>query len=94
MVFEASAVDYGIALLLAVALAEYFKWRSKSEGFKWLAVGGIWLLFAGSFVAAPSLGAYIGATAWSGIAQIFEILGWLFALIGTLFIAYETLLSK
>lgn len=85
----------GVAFLLGVALAEWAKFRSKAEkGFNWIALAGVWFLFAGSFVAAPSLGAYLGATTYASIGSIFEIVGWIFALIGTLFAAYEILVEK
>lgn len=88
-------VDIGIAFLLAVAFAEYLKFRRKGEkGFNWLILAGIFFLFAGSFSAVTSLATYVGSSVWWGIENIFEILGWIFALVGTLFIAYEALVEK
>ncbi len=88
-------VDLGVALLLAVALAEYFKFRSKADkGFSWLAVSGVFFVFAGSFGVATTLGSYVGAQAWSSIGQLFEVLGWIFALVGTVFVAYQTLVER
>ena len=88
-------IDLGIAFLLAVVFAEYTKYRTKAKkGFNWLALAGFWFIFAGAFTAAPSLGGYIGASVWSGIEQVFEILAWIFALVGTIFVAYELLLEK
>jgi len=94
MVFE-GLVGLGVAVLLGLALAEYAKWRSKAErGWNWLAVAGVWFIFAGAFGVATTLGGYIGAATWSGISAIFEVLGWIFALIGTLLVAYELLVER
>jgi hypothetical protein len=85
----------GVAFLLAVALAEWAKFRTKAErGFNWIALAGVWFLFAGSMAVATTLGGYVGAGTAGGIAAIFEIVGWIFALIGTLFAAYEVLVEK
>ena len=94
MVFE-GLIGVGVALLLGTALAEFSKFRHKSEkGWSWIALGGAWFLFAGTFTAS-SVGSLIGAPAvWAGIGQVFEVLGWLFALIGAVFVAYETLIVK
>jgi hypothetical protein len=89
--FEATALDVGIVLLLTVAFAEYFKWRAKLKGFSWLALSGVLMVFAGTFgVAGEVLGAYVEGI-WTPLQGIFIALGWLFALVGTLFIIYETL---
>jgi hypothetical protein len=94
MVFE-GLVGVGVAIIFALALAEYAKWRSKAErGWNWLAVAGVWFIFAGSFAVATTIGGYVGASVWSGISAIFEVLGWVFALIGTLLVAYEVLVEK
>jgi len=96
MVLELSGLaTLGIAFLLAVALAEWAKFRNKADkGFNWIALAGIWFLFAGTFSMVTSLGSYLGATTFLGIGSIFEIVGWIFALIGTLFAAYEVLVEK
>ena len=95
MVFAQPLVDVGVAILVAYALAEYCKFTRKSvKGFTWLALGGVWLLFAGLFPVAATLGNYVGTSVWVGIAQLFEVIGWIFALIGVLFIAYEVLVQK
>jgi len=95
MVFGSSGLlDLGIVTLLAVALADYFKWRAKADkGFTWVALSGMFFLFAGSFVEVNVLSAQLGP-GWTWLANVFEILGWLFALIGTIFIGYETLIEK
>ncbi|MEM5801830.1 MAG: hypothetical protein QXQ18_00360 [Candidatus Aenigmatarchaeota archaeon] len=88
-------VDLGVAILLVAALAEYFKFRGKADkGFSWLAVSGVFFVFAGTFGTATTLGSYIGSAAWGGLGQLFEVLGWLFALVGTIFVAYQTLVER
>ena len=88
-------VGLGIAMLLAPVLAEYAKMRRKSEkGFNWIAVAGVFFLFAGTFPSTMALGAYVGADVWTTIGSIFEIVGWILALIGTIFVGYETLMEK
>lgn len=85
----------GIAALLIVALAEWAKFRVKAEkGFNWIALSGVWFLFAGTFMPGSILSAYFGAGSWATFGSIFEIVGWIFALIGTLFAAYEVLIEK
>jgi len=93
MLFE-SYLDAGLVILLAVALAEYFKWRTKSRGFQWLALAGIFLIFAGTFSSTPILQDYIGIGIWSGLQAVFALVGWVFALVGTIIIAYETLMER
>jgi len=88
-------VDLGIAFLLAAAFAEYLKFRNVAKrAFNWIILAGAFFLFAGTFPVATSLSGYIGTGVWSGLEQIFEILGWLFALVGTLFLVWEALLEK
>ncbi len=94
MVFTATLIDVGIAFLLAVALAEWAKIRKKSEkGFGWLAAAGVFFLFAGTLEASvlPGLFDYVGGLF---LNSLFASFGWVLALIGTLFIGYETVLEK
>jgi hypothetical protein len=94
MVFTATLIDLGIALLLAVGLAEWAKIKRKSEkGFAWLAASGVFFLFAGTLQAdlLPGLFTYVGGLY---LDTLFAAIGWILALIGTLFIGYETLLEK
>lgn len=94
MVF-APLIDASIAVFILVALAQYAKIRDKSErGYNWLAAGGVLLLFAGLFGVATALGNLIGTTIWSGLGNLFQIVGWLFALVGVVFVAYETIVEK
>jgi pilus assembly protein TadC len=95
MVFGVTLVDAGIGVLILVALAQYAKVRDKSEkGYNWLAAGGALLLFAGLFVAAPALGNLIGSGIWNGLGNLFQVVGWIFALVGVVFVAYETVIEK
>ncbi len=96
MVLE-GLVGLGVALLLGVALAEYAKFKRGAEkGWSWIALGGAWLLFAGvtqtAGISIQGLDAIIGSGGI--ITMLFQVVGWLFALIGAAFVAYETLLSK
>jgi len=97
MVFE-GMVGLGIALLLAPAIAEYAKLRHKAnKGFAWLAVSGVFFLFASSFAVTTTVGTWIegtGGTTWALVGNVFEAVGWILALIGTLFVGYEIILEK
>ena len=85
----------GIAFLLAAVFAEYLKFRNiAKKGFNWLILAGVFFIFAGTFPISMSLGGYLGTSVWNGLAQLFEILGWLFALVGTLFVVYEAFIEK
>jgi len=93
MVFE-GLVGLGVACLLAPAIAEYAKVRHKAErGFNWFAVAGVWFIFAAAFPLVPTIAAFLTFGTF-GVVDIFTIVGWLFALIGTLFVGYETLVEK
>ena len=87
-------VEVGLAFLAGCALANYFKFKRAEKGLNWIALAGVWFMFAGSFDIASTLGGYVGASAWMGLEAIFEIIGWIFALIGTLFVAYQVLVEK
>ncbi|MGC9059105.1 MAG: hypothetical protein ACP5H3_01715 [Candidatus Aenigmatarchaeota archaeon] len=100
-------IDLGIAFLLAAVFAEYLKFRNVAKkGFNWIILAGVFFLFAGTFPIVGS-GSYLGlevldtilkstlgASVWNGLAQLFEILAWLFALVGTLFVVYEAFIEK
>ena len=93
--FEVTLIDVGIAFLLAVTFAEWAKVRRKSEkGFGWLAAAGVFFLFAGTFSEVILPGIYDTYLSSLGINTLFAIVGWILALIGTLFVGYETLLEK
>ena len=95
MLFGTSGfLDLGIVTLLAVAIADYFKWRTKADkGFTWLALAGIFFVFTGSFSEVTVFSGFL-ASGWTWLGYLFEGLGWLFALIGTVFVGYETLIEK
>lgn len=94
MVFE-GLVGLGIACLLAPAIAEFGKFRKNAEkGFNWLAVAGVFFLFGGSFASVGALSTYLGASIVLGLADLFSIIGWIFALIGTIFVGYEVLVER
>jgi protein-S-isoprenylcysteine O-methyltransferase Ste14 len=98
MVFDAGLMDAGVAIFILVALAQYARIRDKSEkGYNWLAAAGVILLFAGLFSVAPALGDLIGGSQgsiWNFLESAFEIIGWIFALVGVVFIGYETIVEK
>ena len=81
----------GVGFLLAVALAYYAKFKAE-KGFNWLGISAVFFLFSATF-AAPAVGTYLGSNI-NFLRDIFELIGWLFALIATVFVAYETLLEK
>lgn len=93
--FELTLIDVGIAFLLAVTLAEWAKIKRKFEkGFGWLAAAGVFFLFAGtinSLILTDGFYPYISSF---GLTTVFAVIGWFLALIGTVFILYETLLEK
>lgn len=92
--FTVPLIDVGIAFLLAVTLAEWAKVKRKFEkGFGWLAAAGVFFLFAGTLNSATLPGLYDYISAFN-IDAIFATIGWILALIGTVFILYETLLEK
>ena len=93
--FSATLVDVGIAFLLAVTLAEWAKVRRKFEkGFGWLATAGVFFLFAGTINSAILTSGFYPHISTFGIDTLFAVIGWFLALIGTVFILYETLLEK
>lgn len=94
MVFT-GLIDASLAIFILIALAQYARIRDKTEkGYNWLAAGGVVLLFAGLFAVAPALGSILGAGIWEGLGKLFQIVGWLFALVGIAFVAYETVVEK
>lgn len=93
MVFE-GLVDLGIALLLAVAIAEYAKVRHKSDsGFNWVAASGVFFLFAGTFASAPAITSPLSFGQY-GVIDIFTVLAWIFALVGSVIIVKDTVLER
>jgi len=85
-------VTVGLALLLAPAIAEHAKLRIKAEkGLSWFAVAGTLILF--SAVSAGDITALAGVNL-SLISTVLGAVGWIVALVGTIFVGYETLVEK
>ena len=88
----ADMVWLGIALLLAPALAEYGKMRAKAaQGFGMIATGGVSLLLAEVFTV--DLGAFgIGAETLVWGTALFNVIGLILALIGTILVVKSMLM--
>jgi uncharacterized membrane protein HdeD (DUF308 family) len=87
----------GLAILLAVALAEFAKFRSRAEkGFNWLALSGTLYVFAGATSVATGgfVGEVLTASVIEGVQKLVASLSWLAALIGAVFVGYQVLLEK
>jgi len=89
MVLFEGTLGLAVGFLLAVALAQYAKVRS-TKGWQLVAVAAVLFLFSAAW-AAPAVGVYLAPVAL--LREAFELLGWLFVLIGAIFVAYETLLE-
>lgn len=73
-----------IAALLAPALGEMAKIRSKADkAFTWIAVGGVMLVLAAAFQVV-SLDAYIGFALSGTATLIFSVIGLIAILVGSL----------
>ncbi len=92
MVFEATLLDVGVAVLVAVALASFAK--QKGKGWNWLAVGGAFFLFSGAMSTTTTLVGLLGSGVWGGVASIFEVVGLVFAVVGTVLVGYEALVER
>ena len=93
--FSVTLIDVGVAFLLAVTLAEWAKVRRKSEkGFGWIAAAGVFFLFAGTLDPLILPGLYSQYLSGLMLNTLFAAIGWILALVGTLFVGYETLLEK
>ncbi len=92
MVFSA-ALDAGIVLFIAAVFAEYLGIRKKVKGWTWIVVAAVFLIFAGVPVDWATFYG-IDPTTMSVVPTIFETVGWVAALIGALYVAYEILLTK
>jgi hypothetical protein len=90
-------VDLGVAFLVVVALAEYFKFRNKADkGFGWLAVAGVLFLFAGASASDTIISAFAPSIIGSAgvLTALFEVVAWIFGLVGTLFVIYQVLVER
>ncbi|HDM05653.1 MAG TPA: hypothetical protein ENG34_00045 [Candidatus Aenigmarchaeota archaeon] len=88
----AEIVWLGLACLLAPVFAQYAGMRKKAEkGFNWIMMAGLLFLLAGAFDAATvSFWTASGLTdVASGGVWLFEIIGWIFILVGVLMAVYE-----
>lgn len=88
MVLFEGTLGLGIALLLAVALAEMAKVRQKHEkAFEWLAVSGVLFLAANVF----SLPAIFSITAQANtyLSQLFSALGKIAVIVSAVYLAIE-----
>jgi len=90
MVIFEGALGLGIGFLLAVALAQHAKIKS-GKGMQLIAVAGVLLLLSAAW-GITAVGTYLG-TQINLLKEVFELLAWLFVLIGAIFVAYETLLE-
>jgi len=85
----------GLAFLLAPVFAEYSRIRKKAEkGFNWIAAAGILFLFAGTLSTSIMPATLADTLGELYIRELFYVVGWIFALIGTVFGAYEILSKK
>lgn len=83
--------EAGLVLLLTAAIAEYAKVRNKADrGFSWLAIAGVLLVFA---AVTPSALPLVGVNI-TIIADLVTLIGWILALVGAVFVAYEALLER
>ncbi len=86
-------IGVSIAIFLIITLAEISKFRLRAKiGFSWIALSGIIFLFLGVTKLSTNLKYFFGEI--SLISIILEMIGWIFILIGTLFISYEVLVER
>lgn len=85
----AETLYLGVGFLLAIALAQYAKVKS-TKGWQLIAVAAVLFLFSATW-AAPAVEGYLASIAL--LRELFELLAWLFVLLGAIFVAYETLLE-
>ncbi len=86
----ADIVWFGLVCLLAPAIAEYAGVRKKAtRGFNWIAVAGLLFILAGAFdvVTFWTMGGL--EELGSGGNVLFQIIGWIFILVGVLLAAFE-----
>jgi len=87
----ADIVWFGLVCLLAPAIAEYAGFRKKTaRGFDWIAVAGLLFLLAGAFdiVTFWTLGGL--EQLGSGGNLLFQLIGWIFILVGVLTAAFHS----
>ena len=92
MLFPNGLIDMGVAIFVIIALAEVAKLKRKSErGYGWLAIAGLCFLFAGVIGVIPTTVPFVRDLF---LTEIFSFFGWILAIIGTIFIGYESLLER
>jgi len=87
MVLFGGLLDMALVLFLVLVFAEYAKLRSKADkGFKFIAGAALLFLLAASFGGLAVWGQVFGAVygLW-----LFEIIGWIFLLIGAIWAALD-----
>jgi len=91
MVFFGAALDIGVAIFFVAALAEYAKIRSKIEKpFGFLAAGGVLFILDGAWSTLNIPGFAFAGT----LSQIFNIVGVLLVLVGSLLSVYKLVADK
>lgn len=84
-------LDYVIVVFLVLVFAEYTKMRSKlDKQFAWIAGGAIWLLLAYLFTGVLEFMTFAGEIE-TYLLYLFEVLGFLFVLIGAIMIGIKLL---
>jgi len=83
-------LDAGLVLFLGAIFAHYLGYTKKSKGWPWIVVAAVFLIFSGIPI---DWSAYYGLDI-SVVPIIFETVGWIVALVGALYTAYEIFLSK
>lgn len=89
----AEVVWFGLVCLLAPAIAKYAGISKKAKkGYGWITIAGLLFILAGAFdVATVTFWATsgLGEVAGWGL-QLFQIIGWIFILVGVLSALFET----
>jgi len=91
----ADIIWFGLVCLLTPAIAEYAGVRKKAEkGFNWIAIAGLLFILAGAFdvVTFWTIGGLEGLGSGGNI--LFQIIGWIFVLVGVLLAAFEAFKTK
>ena len=91
MVLFEGLLGLGIVCLLAPAIAQFAGIRKKAaRGYNWIATSGLLFILAATF----EIGFWtdVGLTQIAGWgSQLFQIIGWIFVLVGVLSALFESL---
>ncbi|MEM5772727.1 MAG: hypothetical protein QXL86_00655 [Candidatus Aenigmatarchaeota archaeon] len=90
MVIFEGTLGLGVGLLLAVALAQVAKIKL-TKGWQLMAVAAVLFLSAAAW-SAPAVVVYISPQIGL-LREAFELVAWIFALLGALLVVYETLVE-